>query len=74
MTHRASDILSVYLLAREVGLMTSGAEGLACCLPVVPLFETIDDLERSPEILRAFLQHPVTRRSLEQQGTRRSSR
>jgi phosphoenolpyruvate carboxylase len=70
MTHRASDILSVYLLAREVGLMTSGAEGLSCCLPVVPLFETIDDLERSPDILRAFLQHPVTRRSLEQQRTR----
>ena len=67
MTRRASDLLSVYLLAREVGLTTSGAEGLACRLPVVPLFETIDDLERSPEILRAFLQHPVTRRSLEQQ-------
>jgi phosphoenolpyruvate carboxylase len=70
MTHRASDILSVYLLAREVGLMTSGAEGLACRLPVVPLFETIDDLERSPDILRAFLQHPVTRRSLELQRER----
>ena len=67
MTQRASDLLSVYLLAREVGLTTSGAEGLACRLPVVPLFETIDDLERSPDILRAFLQHPVTRRSLEQQ-------
>jgi phosphoenolpyruvate carboxylase len=67
MTHRASDILSVYLLAREVGLMVSGADGLACRLPVVPLFETIDDLERSPDILRAFLQHPVTLRSLEQQ-------
>jgi phosphoenolpyruvate carboxylase len=67
MTHRASDILSVYLLAREVGLMISGAEGRACRLPVVPLFETIDDLERSPEILRALLRHPVTRRSLEQQ-------
>ncbi len=34
-----------------------------CVLPVVPLFETIGDLEGSTEILRAFLQHPVTQRS-----------
>ena len=67
MTRSASDLLGVYLLAREVGLATSDGSGLVCRLPVVPLFETIDDLERSPEILRAFLQHPVTRRSLEQQ-------
>ena len=67
MTRRASDLLGVYLLAREVGLATSGGSGLVCRLPVVPLFETIDDLERSPEILRAFLQHPVTRRSLASQ-------
>jgi phosphoenolpyruvate carboxylase len=67
MTRNTSDLLSVYLLAREVGLTTSGAEGLACRLPVVPLFETIDDLQRSPEILRDFLRHPVTRLSLEQQ-------
>ena len=64
MTRSASDLLGVYLLAREVGLTTDDRTGLACRLPVVPLFETIDDLERSPEILRAFLRHPVTRRSL----------
>jgi phosphoenolpyruvate carboxylase len=67
MTRSASNLLGVYLLAREVGLLTSDGAGVACRLPVVPLFETIDDLERSPEILRAFLQHPVTRRSLELQ-------
>ena len=66
-----SDLLGVYLFAREVGLTAgSGRDGLACRLPVVPLFETIDDLERSPEILRAFLQHPITRRSLERAGSR----
>jgi phosphoenolpyruvate carboxylase len=71
MTRSASDLLGVYLLAREVGLTTNDGSGMACRMPVVPLFETIDDLERSPEILRAFLQHPVTRRSLdEQQGER----
>ena len=55
MTRSVSDLLSVYLFAREVGLTASTPDGLACRLPVVPLFETIDDLERSPEILRAFL-------------------
>jgi len=67
MTRSVSDLLSVYLFAREVGLTISTPDGLACRLPVVPLFETIDDLQRSPEILRAFLAHPMTRRSLEEQ-------
>ena len=53
MTRNLSDLLVVYLFLREVGLLDSA-------LPVVPLFETIDDLHRSPGILDAFLQHPVT--------------
>jgi len=64
MTRRSSDLLVVYLLAREAGLMKWTPEGLFCQVPIVPLFETLDDLERSPEILEAFLAHPVTRRSL----------
>jgi phosphoenolpyruvate carboxylase len=64
MTRRLSDLLIVYILAREAGLTRLMPDGLACLLPVVPLFETIDDLERSPAILRAFLDHPVTRGSL----------
>jgi phosphoenolpyruvate carboxylase len=65
MTRNVSDLLIVYLFAREVGLMASTDDGDACILPVVPLFETIDDLDKSPEILREFLLHPVTQRSLE---------
>jgi len=34
-------------------------------LPVVPLFETLDDLEAGSGILQAFLEQPMTRRSLE---------
>ena len=34
-----------------------------CVIPVVPLLETIDDLEAGPEILEAFLSHPFARRS-----------
>ena len=67
MTRRLSDLLVVYLLAREAGLTRLLPEGLACILPVVPLFETIDDLERSPTILRAFLEHSVTSESLRMQ-------
>ena len=58
MTRSASDLLSIYIFAREVGLTVNTPQGLACCLPVVPLFETIDDLRRSPEIMQAFLAAP----------------
>ncbi|HET9956252.1 MAG TPA: phosphoenolpyruvate carboxylase [Polyangiaceae bacterium] len=64
MTRSLSDLLLVYLLAREVGLTVYDESGGACVLPVVPLFETIADLQASPQILAAFLQHPFTRRSL----------
>ncbi|MBB4284442.1 phosphoenolpyruvate carboxylase [Roseospira goensis] len=67
MTRGLSDLLAVYLLGREAGLLTY-PDGVACCpLPVVPLFETIEDLQHSAGILDAFLSHPVTRASLEQQ-------
>jgi phosphoenolpyruvate carboxylase len=64
MTRRLSDLLAVYLLAREAGLLRSFPEGIVCLLPVVPLFETIEDLEGAPQMLQAFLQQPVTRESL----------
>jgi len=64
MTRNVEDLLAVYLLAREAGLMEWTSEGLVCPLPVVPLFETMDDLEAAPGIVAAFLSHPVTQRSL----------
>jgi len=65
MTRRLSDLLVVYVLAREAGLTRMLPEGLVCVLPVVPLFETLDDLEAGPDILGAFLEEPMTRRSLD---------
>lgn len=67
MTRHVADLLTVYLFAREVGLLQETADGPACPLQVVPLFETIEDLERSADILGAFLDHPLTRRSLDLQ-------
>ncbi len=72
MTRRLSDLLVVYLLAREAGLMRWTQEGLLCVLPVVPLFETLDDLERSAALIDAFLAHPVTKRSLVYHQTNRA--
>lgn len=65
MTRSAEDLLAMYLLAHAGDLLTSDASGEAVCpLEVVPLFETIDDLERAPAILDDYLQHPLVARSL----------
>lgn len=73
MTRSLSDLLAVYVLAREAGLTRWENGHLVCDLPVVPLFETQDDLERSAGLMRAFLAHPVTLPSLRHQQTLRRS-
>lgn len=65
MTRQTSDLLGVYLLAREVGLLKETEQGTVCPLPVVPLFETIEDLEQSPGIYDRFLSFPMTVASLD---------
>ncbi|MEC7166155.1 MAG: phosphoenolpyruvate carboxylase, partial [SAR324 cluster bacterium] len=71
MTRSASDLLSVYLLANEAGLLHQTEDGLICPIHIVPLFETIDDLIASPAIMQRFLADPLTQRSLryQQQAT-----
>lgn len=64
MTRSLSDLLGVYVLAREAGLTLNTDDGIVCTIPVVPLLETIDDLAAGPTILDAFLSHPFTKRSL----------
>ena len=64
MTQSAADILGVYLLAKYGGLF-SDAEGVeACTCHIVPLFETIEDLQQAPAIMTELLSIPVVRRSL----------
>jgi phosphoenolpyruvate carboxylase len=73
MTRSLSDMLAVYVLAREAGLTRWEDGQLLCDLPVVPLFETQDDLEKSAGLMAQFLAHPVTLPSLRHQQTQRRS-
>ncbi|HMJ11186.1 MAG TPA: phosphoenolpyruvate carboxylase, partial [Polyangiaceae bacterium] len=57
-TSSLSDLLEVLLLFRETGLLAVN-QPASVSLRVIPLFETIDDLQRSSEILEAFLTHPA---------------
>ncbi len=64
MTRDATDLLVVYLFAREVGLIRLEQDGLKSDIRVVPLFETVEDLSTSDAILRTFLQSPIAKLSL----------
>lgn len=61
MTHRISDILTVLLLTKEVGLRGSAYYGI----DIVPLFETIDDLRRASEIMDGLFSLPVYKRYID---------
>ncbi|MFC6050783.1 phosphoenolpyruvate carboxylase, partial [Methylobacterium hispanicum] len=68
MTRSVEDVLGAYLLAKEAGLFLDGAGTEICPLPIVPLFETIDDLRAAPAIMKELLATPVVRRSTRWQG------
>ncbi|MGZ8457620.1 MAG: phosphoenolpyruvate carboxylase [Gemmatirosa sp.] len=70
MTTGPEDLLRVLLLAREAGLVDLAAEPPTSRLDVVPLFETLDDLERAPDVLRALLADEVYARQLAARGRR----
>jgi phosphoenolpyruvate carboxylase len=72
MTRSVSDLLVVYIFARETGLLIPTDEGMICPIPVVPLLETIEDLEAGPEILNSFINHPMTKRSLKYQSIQKN--
>lgn len=67
MTRSLSDLLMVYILAREAGLTESSEKGLIMKLHVVPLFETIEDLNNSESIMNRYFSHPLVRQSLHYQ-------
>ncbi len=67
MTAAPSDVLTVLWLWKH-------AEGTvhkhSCALPIVPLFETIDDLQNAPGVFRGMLAVPAYRDHLREQGDR----
>ena len=68
MTQEVSDLLGVYLLARYAGLFKGEPGEEYSRIPIVPLFETIDDLQRAPAMMKELLSIPLIRRSVENQG------
>lgn len=55
MTHSAQDVLNVLWLWRSAWVQVHGDETNLAGLPIVPLFETIEDLRSSAAILDALL-------------------
>ncbi len=69
-TETVSDLLEVFLLQRESGLMHVGTHDKApdAQLMVIPLFETIPDLRNAPGIMDGLLSIPMVRELVRQQG------
>jgi phosphoenolpyruvate carboxylase len=59
MNHSVSDMLEVLLLAKEAGLYDP-VTGMGT-LFVVPLFETVEDLKRAPQVLQELAELPLYR-------------
>ncbi|GAB4548433.1 MAG: phosphoenolpyruvate carboxylase [Anaerolineae bacterium] len=62
MTQTASDVLSMLLFAREVGVEDN--------IDLVPLFETVDDLHAAPEIMRQLFENALYMAHLRARGMR----
>ncbi|MCP9804332.1 phosphoenolpyruvate carboxylase [Cyanobium sp. T1G-Tous] len=56
MSHTVSDLLEVLLLAKEAGLVDPIAQRAG--LLVVPLFETVEDLQGAPAVMGTLFRHP----------------
>lgn len=60
MSRSAADALAPLVLARIAGCV----EGDAVPLDIAPLFETVDDLQAAPAVMRALFEDPAYRRHL----------
>ena len=67
MAKQVSDLLEVYLLLKEAGLWRPGNPPTAPIM-AVPLFETIADLERAPEVMRTWFELPEIAGALQSRG------
>ncbi|MFO8084723.1 MAG: phosphoenolpyruvate carboxylase [Desulfobacterales bacterium] len=64
MTHTVSDMLEVLLLAKEVNLWRLDEGKVVSSIDVVPLFETISDLNRSAELMAEIFSSRIYRMHL----------
>jgi phosphoenolpyruvate carboxylase len=68
MTHAASHILEVMLLARQAGLIGRKGDQWYCDIGISPLFETIEDLEHISPVMTQLLDTPIYKTLLEVSG------
>jgi phosphoenolpyruvate carboxylase len=64
MTSSAADVWDVLLLSRQAGLIETRGHRLRSRLDVIPLFETLDDLDACPRIMEELFSDPLYRRIL----------
>ena len=64
MTSSAADVWDVLLLARQTGLVEPRGRRLDSRVDVIPLFETLDDLNAGPRIIEELFADPLYRRIL----------
>ena len=62
MTNYVSDVLEVLLLAKEAGLYDPILGKTT--IRIVPLFETVEDLKRAPEVMKELFELPLYRACL----------
>jgi phosphoenolpyruvate carboxylase len=66
-TETVSDLLEVMLLQKETGLLRVSGGG-DCDVMVIPLFETIPDLQHAAAIMEQWMALPPVQRMIERQG------
>lgn len=68
MCQSVSDMLEAAVLLKEAGLLNLAGPQPYCPVGIVPLFETIDDLQRGSSILEAVLDLPAYRTMVAARG------
>lgn len=66
-TDGVSDLLEAAVLLKEAGLLVPGERPLLH-LNLIPLFETIDDLRNSAQVMESLFQEPVYRQLIASRG------
>jgi len=68
MTHEASDVLTVLWFFRQADLFRRTTRGWWSGAHIIPLFEGLDDLRRSHEVMGSLFRHPIYRQQLAARG------